>query len=268
MGHDRFSEAAAEYSRRAVVQQSAAHSLLGALAISGADDVLDVGCGTGSLTMLARGMTKGRVAGADPSPAMLAEARRAREDVDIEFYHYAAEELPFNAEFDVAFANSSMQWFTDPPRAFAAIRNALRPGGRFGAQAPATSGYCPQFLRAVGEAARHADTAATFATFKNPWFFRESVDEYRWLLEGAGFRVIRAAIEQVATPMAPEMAMGVFESGAAAGYLGASCYPAPLPQGYAEAFRRIVKESLERQAGPDGLVTLAFHRLFILARNP
>lgn len=268
MALDRFAQAAAKYTRRAVAQTSAAEPLFALLNIGEAEDVLDVGCGAGNLTARVRGMTRGRVAGADPSEAMLAEARRVREELDIEYYLSAAEDLTFNREFDAAFANSSMQWFADPPRAFAAIRNALRPGGRFAAQAPATSGYCPQFLRAIEEVARQGETAATFATFRNPWFFRDSVEEYRLLLEGAGFRVIHTVIERMETPMPPDKAMGVFESGAAAGYLGAACYPAPLPDGYAGAFRRIVSESFNRQTGADGLVPLTFNRIMLLARNP
>jgi methylase of polypeptide subunit release factors len=45
-----FSRLAADYAKKALVQRSAAETLMGLLGIGEQDDVLDLGCGTGHLT--------------------------------------------------------------------------------------------------------------------------------------------------------------------------------------------------------------------------
>lgn len=75
------------------------------------------------------------------------------------------------AEFDVVFSNSAVQWFHDPAKALRNVRRALRPGGRLGLQAPATEAYCRNFLEAVRAATRDPCTRRYARGFRSPWFF-------------------------------------------------------------------------------------------------
>ena len=62
------------------------------------DSVLDVGCGTGEVTLLAKTRAKeGKVYGVDPAPEMIAVARNkaARKKLDIDFRVGVIESLPF-----------------------------------------------------------------------------------------------------------------------------------------------------------------------------
>src|SRR5919198_277885 len=62
------------------------------------DTVLDIGCGTGEVALLAKTRAKaGNVYGIDPSPQMLAIARRkaAHKKLDIDFRIGVIESLPF-----------------------------------------------------------------------------------------------------------------------------------------------------------------------------
>ncbi|NOY65213.1 MAG: methyltransferase domain-containing protein, partial [Nitrospirae bacterium] len=70
-----FSEIARQYDSGAVVQASAGQRLLALLDIKEADDVLDIGCGTGSLTAKIKNSTSGRVMGIDAEPEMIRQAR-------------------------------------------------------------------------------------------------------------------------------------------------------------------------------------------------
>jgi len=62
------------------------------------DSVLDVGCGTGEVTLLAKTSARdGKVYGIDPAPEMIAVARKkaARKGLEIDFRVGVIESLPF-----------------------------------------------------------------------------------------------------------------------------------------------------------------------------
>jgi SAM-dependent methyltransferase len=89
--------------------------------------VLDVGAGTGALTMelVRRGAT---VAAADPSPPFVAAMRRRFPDVEVE--EAPAEDLPWPDEsFDAALAQLVIAFMRDAPAGVAEMRRVVRPGG-------------------------------------------------------------------------------------------------------------------------------------------
>jgi 2-polyprenyl-3-methyl-5-hydroxy-6-metoxy-1,4-benzoquinol methylase len=96
-------------------------------------DVLDVGCGPGTITVdLAARVAPGRVVGLDISPAPLDEARElaAREQVDVAFGVgdvYALEAA--DGSFDVVHAHQVLQHLTDPVAALQEMARVCRPGG-------------------------------------------------------------------------------------------------------------------------------------------
>jgi SAM-dependent methyltransferase len=96
-------------------------------------DVLDVGCGPGTITVdLAGRVAPGRVLGLDVSPHPLAEARAlaSREGVAAEFAvgDVYALDLP-DASFDVVHAHQVLQHLTDPVAAVREMARVCRPGG-------------------------------------------------------------------------------------------------------------------------------------------
>ena len=277
MDRARFDDLAVTYERNAIAQKGAGEALCALVPIGSEDDVLDVGCGPGHLTRRLRLATRGRVEGVDASPAMVEEARRAARLEDpsyatqrsaqrtLRFTVARAEDLAFDAEFDVVLCNSAFHWFRDPSRALARMREALRPGGRLGVQAPATRLYCPSFVAAMAKVAAHPDTHRTFARFRNPWLFLESSDAYRALVERAGFAVHLARLQAQRERQPPEGAMRMFESGAVAGYLAQESYDVPIDGEYSRIVREIVRASLAAEAGADGMVELVFNRVFVVA---
>jgi ubiquinone/menaquinone biosynthesis C-methylase UbiE len=96
-------------------------------------DVLDVGCGPGTITVdLARRVAPGRVVGLDVSADPLEEARALadREGVTVHFavgdvYALDAED----ASFDVVHAHQVLQHLTDPVAALREMARVCRPGG-------------------------------------------------------------------------------------------------------------------------------------------
>ena len=102
--------------------------------IMAADAVLDVGCGTGSLLHRAResGHT-GRLTGLDPAEGMLTRARR-RDDVEWVLGDLSTASWDTEFDFAVMTGHAFQVLLTDEQLrvAFAAVRDALKPGGRFG----------------------------------------------------------------------------------------------------------------------------------------
>lgn len=101
--------------------------------VMAAERVLDVGCGTGTLLRRARaeGHT-GHLAGLDPDPAMLDQAR---ESDAAEWRLATAAQTPSTGEFDLAvMSGNAFQFLLDDATvhdSLVAIRRALASGGRF-----------------------------------------------------------------------------------------------------------------------------------------
>jgi ubiquinone/menaquinone biosynthesis C-methylase UbiE len=99
--------------------------------------VLDVGCGTGAVTIPAKERVgnNGIAVGIDPDPAMISMARRKakRKDLEIDFRVGVIESLPFPDEtFDVVTSSLMMHHLPEHLRSkgLAETFRVLKPGGR------------------------------------------------------------------------------------------------------------------------------------------
>jgi SAM-dependent methyltransferase len=96
-------------------------------------DVLDVGCGPGTLTIeTARRTLPGRVVGLDVNPEMLAAAREASPPgalPNLTFLEGDIRDGGWEDEFDLVTAARVLQWIPDAERALAPVIAAARPGG-------------------------------------------------------------------------------------------------------------------------------------------
>jgi SAM-dependent methyltransferase len=95
-------------------------------------DVLDVGCGPGTITTEIAGLVApGRVVGLDASEEVVAAAHEAAADaVTLEFRAGDAAALPFDdASFDVVHAHQLLQHVADPVAVLREMGRVARPGG-------------------------------------------------------------------------------------------------------------------------------------------
>jgi SAM-dependent methyltransferase len=97
-------------------------------------DVLDVGCGPGTITIdLARRLETGRVVGVDSAPEVIDAARATADDSALTNVSFAVGDtyaLDFDdASFDVVHAHQMLQHLADPVRALAEMGRVCRPGG-------------------------------------------------------------------------------------------------------------------------------------------
>ncbi|MER6471810.1 class I SAM-dependent methyltransferase [Streptomyces collinus] len=94
-------------------------------------DVLDLGCGTGSLSLLAAGQGH-RVTAVDSSPAMVALARAKLAGQDAEVLRGEAAAPPVGeGRYDVVLVRHVLWTLPEPARVLRHWRTLLRPGGRF-----------------------------------------------------------------------------------------------------------------------------------------
>lgn len=101
------------------------------------ESVIDVGCGTGTLAILAKETVglSGAVCGVDASPEMIARARSkaARAGVEVRFENAAAQALPFvESSFDLALSTLMLHHLGRAARRELAseLRRVVKPGGR------------------------------------------------------------------------------------------------------------------------------------------
>ena len=97
-------------------------------------DLLDLGCGSGDMTVEIAQMVgpTGRVVGIDMDERVLAHARSAAEarGLTIQWQQGRAEDLNEENSFDIAYARFVMSHLADPGEALKRMRRAVRPLGR------------------------------------------------------------------------------------------------------------------------------------------
>ncbi len=111
--------------------QKLAPLLIDFAGLSDGERVLDVGCGTGSLTFaLPRKANVSEIAAIDFSPVFVEAARRRNEDTRISIQQADACALPFaDARFDRALSLLVLHFVTEAGKAVSEMRRVVRPGG-------------------------------------------------------------------------------------------------------------------------------------------
>lgn len=101
--------------------------VLGWLAPQKDEHILDVGCGTGTLTEKIS-ESGAIVTGIDASPEMIEKAKQAY--YNIEFFIKDATDFSFDKKFDAVFSNATFHWIKNQQQLLQCIYNNLKQGGR------------------------------------------------------------------------------------------------------------------------------------------
>lgn len=191
-------ELASAYDELSDPQFTHGKELIALLKINRGDRVLDIGCGTGRLAALAveRVGAEGRIIGVDPAPPRIQVAQQ-RGDPRLEFRIGQAQDLSqfADANFDVAYLNSVLNWIGDRPRALDEAYRVLKPRGRLGIAT--TVRDRPNQLRLLERrawkiaTARGAAGSATDASLSEQCGskYAATAAEIRDMLEDSGFAV-------------------------------------------------------------------------------
>lgn len=184
---------ASDYEQHSQAQQNWARELITKLALTGSEDVLDLGCGDGKVTAeLAGFVSSGTVTGVDSSGAMIdlaATRYPCTRYPNLSFRIMDARNLEYDACFDVVFSNAALHWVRDHRPVVAGLYQSLRPGGRILLQMGG-KGNAAYILSVLAELQGEPQWQRYFEGFEFPYGFY-ATDEYTSLLRDAGFRIER-----------------------------------------------------------------------------
>lgn len=168
-------------------QVDAGRELVALAKVSAKDSVLDIGCGTGRLTVeLARLASKGKVLGIDPSVEMLEKAERTSlGSGNLRFSLSSAQSMAFTDQFDLIFSNSALQWIKEQDVVLGLIYRALKSGGRVAFQFPPKN-FCAEFFDYAERAVSLLGYEDYFRNWQPPWYLPLK-EEYEGLLKAVGF---------------------------------------------------------------------------------
>lgn len=162
------------------------------LAARNGEQILDLGCGDGQLT-LRLAEAGARMTGVDASAAMAAAAR-AR---GVNAMEGNAEALPFgDASFDAVFSNAALHWVRDHDAMLAQVHRVLRPGGRFVAEMGGHGNIAAIRVALMAVLQRHG-----FAGREDGVNYYPTPDAYTRRLEVHGLHVERMALIPRPTPL-------------------------------------------------------------------
>lgn len=163
--------------------------LIEELRLKGTEDVLDLGCGDGTLTVkIAELLPDGEVVGIDASQGMIDTALpKVRRNLG--FLLMDINELDFVEKFDVVISNATLHWVKNHKRLLEKVHRTLRKGGRLRFNF-AGEGNCAYFFKVIREAMALDDFAVHFAEFEWPWYM-PPIDEYLDLIKTCGLHDAR-----------------------------------------------------------------------------
>ncbi len=242
-------------------QIDAGRELIAMAGVREHDAILDLGCGTGKLTLeLARLAPHGRVTGLDPSAEMLAKARESSTTFgNLRLLELPAQAMEFADEFDLVFSNSALQWIREQEDVVNRVFRSLRTGGRIAFQMPAES-FCPDFFDAVDWAVSSLGYERFFERWQPPWRF-PAKEEYEAMLAAAGFRSSRVYYRDYHLTFGTISEVVNWWSSA-----GLRPYLAVLPDSGQTYFKEAFAEHFERKRTDHG-IEFGFRRLFAFAEK-
>lgn len=189
---DRKAWSAADYGENArFVADLAGPAMLDLLAAKPGEEILDLGCGDGALT-LKIAQSGAHVIGVDGDADMV----RAAKDLGLDAQQMDGQALRFDQDFDAVFTNAALHWMMGPEDVTSGVYAALKPGGR----------YVGEFggfgnITGIQTAARAAMHAAGYDMPAGLPHYYPTADGFKALLEDKGFEKVDTQLIPRPTPL-------------------------------------------------------------------
>ena len=182
---------AADYARVGGFVPALGEAALALLDPQRGEQILDIGCGDGTLTLKIK-EAGADVVGIDNSLSMIGAAKAKGLDARL----MDAADLRFSEAFDAAFSNATLHWVLDKERAARAIWFALKPGARFAGEMGGDGNLASLRRTLDDELVARGYGPPTYAS---NWY--PSVEEFVAVYEAVGFRDVDARLIERPTPL-------------------------------------------------------------------
>jgi trans-aconitate 2-methyltransferase len=187
---------AEDYQQNSAAQQQWARELIAKLALTGSENLLDLGCGDGKITAeIADRLPNGTVIGIDNSSSMITLARQQypiSRYPNLSFERMDARALAFENQFDVVFSNAVLHWIKDHRPVVEGLFKSLKPGGKILLQMGAKNGVSV-YLSVLNQMLSLPEWKVYFQDFEFPYGFM-GVEDYEVMLPAAGFHIKRVEL--------------------------------------------------------------------------
>lgn len=185
-----------DYEKNSSAQERAAEATLSRLDFGGNEDILDIGCGDGKVTMkMASRVPHGQVLGIDNSQDMVDFCRKrypSSQYPNLRFELGDALNLNFNQEFDLVTSFACLHWVKDHLAVLRGVRRSLKPGGKMLIQCGGKS-TDDDLASLVRYAIRSPMWSKYLREFSNP-YGTYGPDEYNVWLDQAGLKGIKVEL--------------------------------------------------------------------------
>ncbi len=250
-----------KYDSTKAPQIDAGRELIALAQVQDTDSILDIGCGTGRLTVeLANLASKGSVTGIDSSQEMFEKAmEKSVSFKNVSLLPISAQSMDFAERFDLVFSNSVLQWIKEQEEVMKIAYRSLKNRGRIAFQLPAKD-FCREFFDYINNSIALLKLEKYYTNWVSPWYF-PTKDEYENMLGNAGFSNIRVSYKDYTLLFGS--INEVLEWWASAGIMP---YLAALPEKEQEYFKYAFAMSFENNRTERG-IEFNFRRLFAFAEK-
>ena len=256
-----FKEYAKEYYTNGVVQHDAALELCSLLP-SKAQNVLDVGCGSGRVSEIFYSlMNPIHMIAIDKSSEMIKEAQQNK-DSNIIYKHKEIEKLDLDKNFDVIVSNSSIQWFSNINKSLSVINSLLSDNGSFYVQSSFKKNWCPS-ITAMMDDFFNDEFPELNSSFTFPCMHLENLTNYRELLSKNGFVIKQLYSKEFTYDVDRNGFFRIFKSGAIKAYSNQSNFSTPIPDEY---YNKLIKYAYNYYKHTEN-IKLVMPRVFIEAKK-
>jgi len=181
-----------DYQKHNQPQAQWSKNYLDNIALRGDEQVLDLGCGDGSLTKkLALRLPKGSIVGLDLSESMIETAKTiVEEDLHerLSFVVGDAANFKLDKKFDLIVSFTALHWVKDHDKVFELAASHLNAGGKIHFVFPVKWDHFPQMLAAF-DAALKSPKYAPFLQNHESKVHLQSIDDYFPRLARNGFKL-------------------------------------------------------------------------------
>lgn len=225
-----------------------------------AGSVIDLGCGTGELTLeVHRHVEAASTLGIDSSINMLENARKLQTD-QVRFELCDVESLKLDRDYDLIFSNSALHWVADHPMLFGRLSRLLRAGGQLAVQMPAN------YDQSSHIAAKVVASSSPFREALGGFLHPEHVlnpAEYARLLFGEGFVEQRVRLQVYGHVLEDVSEIAEWTRGTLL-----TDYQKRMPGPLFEEFINRYKQEVTERVGDSKPCFFPYKRLLIWGRKP